>query len=111
MLDRRRLDLLSLVSVASDAQLIDLGFDQHNLSVLRRRSNAAAAGPAQAGRDLRSNPALSPIRVFRPPHALYVFDQSGRYGSDRFFVAAHGLVSGRSTLGGGLQRLEDSDQA
>ena len=42
------------------------------------RRDAAAAGPAEAGGDLRGDRALPPDRVLRPADALYLADQGRR---------------------------------
>ncbi len=54
----------------------------HHLPVLGRRGDAAAAGPAEAGGDLRGDRAFSSHRLLRTADALYVADQ-GRWRGQR----------------------------
>ena len=61
------------------------GFRQlHHLSVLGRRRDAAAAGPAKAGGDFRGDRAVSPRRVFGLPTLYTSLDQGRRCGGNGF---------------------------
>ncbi len=82
-----------------------------HLPVFRGRLDPAAAGPAQAGGDFRSDRAFSSHGVFRIADALHIADQGRWRRGHGFLLAANGAIRRRGALGGCLSWLEKPHRA